>query len=642
MGHEEERPIRRRYLSNTDIDEAIDLYLGHLHDVRDAVLVETVDVRDALGRITAKPVFARISSPNHNAAAMDGIMVIAERTYTASEADPVTLFLGKDFDYINTGHLIVEPYDSVIMIEDVVELGGDAVSVTVQASPWQHIRPIGEDIVAGEMILPEKHKIRAMDIGAVLNGGVVDIDVYERIRVGIMPTGNEIIDEYESLSAGQSFDTNSWTFKGIVDTWGGVAERISPVSDDYELLKKALTELLDRNHIVIINAGSSAGSKDYTADIIEELGELYLHGLAIKPGKPTILGCVKGKPVIGVPGYPGSAFLAFLEIVGPVFRWLQRTKMPKSSRMTAVVSRRVVSSLQHREYIRIKLGKVGDKLIATPLQRGAGITMSLVRADGLLIVPQNSEGFEAGEKVSVELTKDIDAIENTIVSIGSHDLIMDYISSLLEKMDEGPGRTGFHLSSAHVGSMGGILALSRGEAHIAPIHLLDESTGQYNSPYIERYLKHEKVKLIKGVKRQQGFIVAKGNPKDIRRVEDLVDKDISFVNRQKGSGTRILTDYLLKQSAIDNNLVKGYERDMTTHMAVAAAVKSGTADAGVGVYSAAHVMDLDFIPIGYEEYDFAVPERYLETDMIKAFIKVLESEDFLNILRDLGGYALAK
>lgn len=645
MEHKGAKPInptRKRYLSNTDIDDAINLYLEELNDMKDTVLIETVDARDALGRITAKPVFARISSPNHNAAAMDGIMVIAKRTYTASEANPVTLFLGEDFEYINTGHLIVEPYDSVIMIEDVVGLSEDKVTVTVQASPWQHIRPIGEDIVAGEMILPEKHKIRPMDIGAVLNGGVVEVDVYERIRIGIMPTGNEIVDKYDNLSLGQSFDTNSWTFKSIVNTWGGAAERISPVPDDYELLKTALTGLLERNHIVIINAGSSAGSKDYTADIIEELGKLYFHGLAIKPGKPTILGCVKEKPVIGVPGYPGSAFLAFEEIVGPVFRRLQRAKTAKSKTMTAVVSRRVVSSLQHREYIRIKLGKVGDKLIATPLQRGAGITMSLVKADGLLIVPQNSEGCEAGEKVRVELTKDIDIIKKTIVSIGSHDLIMDYIANLLEKMDDGTEETGFHLSSSHVGSMGGILALSRGEAHIAPIHLLDEVTGQYNTSYIERYLKNEKVTLIKGVKRQQGLIVAKGNPKDIYGIEDLIQKDISFVNRQKGSGTRILTDYLLKQASIRTNLISGYERDMTTHMAVAAAVKSGTADVGVGVYSAAHVMDLDFIPIGYEEYDFAVPKRYLETDMIKAFRKVLESKDFLDILSNLGGYDLAE
>ncbi len=628
----------KRYLSNTDIGEAIDLYLDRISEFDGIISPEITDIREALGRTTAKPVFARISAPNHNAAAMDGIMVIAEKTYSASEANPVILSHGVDFEYINTGHLITEPFDSVIMIEDVVERPDGTVSITVQASPWQHIRPIGEDIVAGEMVLPENHRIRPMDIGAVLNSGVTRVEVYEQIRVGIMPTGNEIIDRYDDLPEGKSFDTNSWTFKAIVETWGGISERVPPVADEYECLKRALLGLLERNHIVIINAGSSAGSKDFTADLVEELGELLFHGLAIKPGKPTILGIVNDKPVIGVPGYPGSAFLAFEEIVGPVFRLLQRTSIVELPKVDAIVSRRIISSLQHREYIRVKLGKVGDKLIATPLNRGAGITMTLVRADGILIVPKNSEGYEAGEEVSVELAQDMGIIENTIVSIGSHDLIMDYLANLLEKEASVHGKSGYHLSSAHVGSMGGILALARGEAHIAPIHLLDESTGEYNASYIERYLGKENVTLIKGVKRRQGFIVAKGNPKNINSVKDLAGPDVSFVNRQKGSGTRILTDYLLGKENVATDRITGYERDMTTHMAVAAAVKSGTADVGVGVYSAAHVMDLDFVPIGYEEYDFAVPQRYLETDMIMAFRRVLESKAFNEILQELGGY----
>lgn len=628
----------KRYLSNTDITKALGSYLERLWQLRNTVAMETIDIRDALGRTTAKPVIARVSAPNHNAAAMDGIMVIGERTYTASEVNPVTLVPGVDFEYINTGHMVKEPYDSVIMVEDLVESPDGTVTITVQASPWQHIRPIGEDIVAGEMVLAENHRIRPIDIGAVLNSGITKIEVYERIKVGLMPTGNEIVDDYDNLPAGASFDTNSWTFKSIIETWGGRAERIPPVPDDYDKLKEALSKLIKRNHIVVVNAGSSAGSKDFTATLVEEMGELLFHGLAIKPGKPTILAVIEGKPVIGVPGFPGSAFLAFEEIVGPVFRLFQRSTPPENNKVKAVVSRRVVSSLQHREYIRAKLGKVGEKLIATPLNRGAGNTMPLVRADGMIIVPQNSEGYEAGEEISVELTRDMGSIENTIVSIGSHDLIMDYLANLLGKTGPGPGGPAYNLSSAHVGSMGGILALSRGEAHIAPIHLLDEATGEYNTSYIERYLNDYEIVLVKGVKRQQGFIVEKGNPKNINSVKDLVRDNISFVNRQRGSGTRILTDYLLSKEGVSLESIVGYGREMTTHMAVAAAVKSGTADVGVGVYSAAHTMGLDFIPIGYEEYDFAIPRRYLETEMIKTFCKALESHEFNEILQELGGY----
>jgi len=620
---------RNVYLSNTDIETAIKEYLEIIRPAAELVHIETIDVRDSLGRVTAAPVFARISAPNHNAAAMDGIMVVAEKTYRASETTPVDLVQGKDFEYINTGHLMKEPYDAVIMVEDLIDLDKDRVRVTIQAAPWQHVRPIGEDIVAGEMVLPGNHKMRPIDIGAVLNSGVTEVEVFERVRVGIMPTGNEIKDQYDHLAPGETFDTNSWTFQGIIQEWGGAPMRISPVPDEYRTLKDAFLELVKDNHIVVINAGSSAGNMDYTATLIGELGQVVFHGLGIRPGKPTILGVVQGKPVIGVPGYPGSAFLAFEEIVGPVFRLLQRTQIQTLPVVDAVVSRRIVSSLKYREYIRVKVGNVGGKLIATPLPRGAGVTMSLVKADGLLIIPKNSEGFEAGETVPVHLTKDMTAIERTIVSIGSHDLIMDYIASMME---------GYHLSSAHVGSMGGVLALSRGEAHIAPIHLLDEGTGEYNTSYIEKYLKNHDIVLVKGVKRQQGFMVKQGNPKGIQTMEDLCRSDVSFVNRQRGSGTRLLTDHLLQKAKIDSSMIRGYDRDMTTHMAVAAAVNGGTADVGIGVYSAAKAMGLDFISIGYEEYDFAIPRIHMESEMIQAFLAVLHSQRFKEILKELGGY----
>jgi putative molybdopterin biosynthesis protein len=329
-----------------------------------------------------------------------------------------------------------------------------------------------------------------------------------------------------------------------------------------------------------------------------------------------------------VPGYPGSAYLVFEEVVIPVIKALQREKQAAREKIQAVLSRRLVSSLKNREYVRVTLGRVGDKLMATPLNRGAGVTMTMVKADGILVIPKNSEGYEAGEIVQVELIKDMDAIENTLVSIGSHDLLMDHIGSMIE---------GVNLSSSHVGSMGGIMALMRGEAHIAPIHLLDEETGVYNASYMDKYLSGKAV-LMKGIPREQGFIVAKGNPKGIQSLQDLTRKDVSFVNRQRGSGTRVLTDYLLKKEGIESRDIKGYDRDMTTHMAVAAAVQSGTADVGVGVYSAAKAMGLEFIFLNFEDYDFAVSSEYIHSPMIHAFEKVLKSEGFNQVLKELGGY----
>lgn len=631
---------RKIYLTNTDLTEAVDEYLLRLDPSMKLVKTEDVDVREALGRVTADPVIAKISSPNHNAAAMDGIMVITDRTYAASEPNPVILRKGEDYVPVNTGNLIKDPYDGVIMIEDIVDMSPEQIKIFAPATPWQHVRPIGEDIVAGEMILPEHHRIRPMDIGALLSGGTTKIKVYEKIRVGIIPTGNEISDHYDELEKGMIYDTNSWTFCSIVSEMGGEFSRVSPVADNFDLLTSALAEMVEKNHVVILNAGSSAGSKDYTSEVIRQLGEVVLHGIAIRPGKPTILGFVKNRPVIGVPGYPGSAYLVFEEVVGPVIRKLQRIQSKEAPAVEAVLSRRIVSSLKYREYIRVKLGKVGETLIATPLNRGAGVTMSLVRSDGLLIVPKNSEGYDAGARVPVKIATDMKVIENTIVCIGSHDLILDYIGSLLIRNQEGSLATPVYLSSAHVGSMGGIMALKRGEAHLAPIHLLDEETGTYNESYLQKYLSQEDVVLIKGVKREQGFMVPAGNPKKIRSIEDLDKSDILFVNRQKGSGTRILTDYLTKKAGIETDKIKGYQREMTTHMAVAAAVESGSADVGIGIASAAKTMGLDFISIGFEEYDFAIPRRFLETEMIRQFIKVLHSEEFSSVLQELGGYGL--
>ncbi len=630
---------RKIYLSNTDLEEALSVYLAKLDVILPSLNKEMIPAWEARGRMTGSPIFAKISSPNHNASAMDGIMVISEHTYAASETTPVLLKEGLDFAYVNTGNIIMDPYDAVIMIEDLVEIAPGEVRIIDPASPWQHVRPIGEDIVAGEMILPENHVIKPMDIGAILSGGVKEIQVYEKVRVGIMPTGNEISDHYDNLEKGKIFDTNSWTFKAIVENHGGLAERISPVADDYDKLKAALIDLAARNHIVVVNAGSSAGTKDYAADIIADLGEVVLHGIAIKPGKPTILGIVSNKPVIGVPGYPGSAFLVFEEIVLPVIQKMQKIMVERAPKVSAILSRRVVSSLKYRDYVRVKLGKVGDELIATPLSRGAGVTMAIVKADGLMIIPKNSEGFDAGEEVKVELTSDMSVIENTLVSIGSHDLIMDLIGNIMAKKTQLISKHTRYLSSAHVGSMGGIMALKRGEAHIAPIHLLDEETGAYNRSYIARYL-GEDFTLIKGVRREQGIMTLPGNPKGILSVGDLARKDVAFVNRQKGSGTRILTDYLLRKENLENKLIKGYDREMTTHMAVAAAVESGTADAGIGVYSAAKAMGLDFISIGFEDYDFAVSKANYDTELVSEFIDVLRSEELIDIMKELGGYGI--
>lgn len=622
---------RNLYLKTIPVEEAREKYFAALEQVLE-VKLETVPVTESLDRITSTAVYARYSSPLFNASAMDGIAVTADETKNASEVNPVILAEGK-YQIVDTGDPIHPPYDAVIMAEDIVEVE-DGVKIIASAAPWQHIRPIGEDIVSGEMILPSNHKIRPIDIGVLLSAGILEIEVIKRPDVAIFPTGTEIIEPEDDPEDGSIIESNSRMFENMVTVAGGVGHRFPPIIDDYEMIRDQVSKAVDEHDMVIVNAGSSAGTEDYTVHVLRELGEVIVHGVSIKPGKPVILAIVRGKPVIGLPGYPVSAYIGFENFVNPVLQMMGKRPEKLTETVEAVVSKRLVSSLKHKEYVRVKVGKVGDKFVAAPLARGAGAAMSLVRADGFCVIEQASEGVEAGEIVNIELYRSKEEIENTAVIIGSHDLILDVMADIM------PNKyTNMHVTSTHVGSMGGLMALRRGEAHMAPIHLLDEATGEYNVSYVHRMFK-EPMALIKGVDRVQGIMVKKGNPLGINGIKDLAGGKVRYVNRQRGAGTRVLFDYQLKQADIEPDAIKGYDREMATHMAVAASVASDSADAGMGVLSAAQAMGLDFIPVGVEEYDFAIPQRFLELPYVKAFIEILQSVDFHNKLKELGGYEI--
>lgn len=621
---------RNLYLKTTPVQEAIDIYRSEV-EKRVELQYETIPVTESLNRITGKAVYAKYCSPLFNAAAMDGIAVNAAKTEGASEGTPVELVFGKDYQIIDTGDPIHEPYDAVIMAEDLLETEDEnKVKIISPAVPWQHIRPVGEDIVAGEMILPGRHCIRPIDVGVLLSGGIVEIEVVKNPTVAIFPTGTEIIEPGTEPKDGDIIESNSRMFENMAKVQGAEAVRFETIPDDYERIRDAVKEAAEKFDMVIINAGSSAGTEDYTVHVLRELGEVIIHGVSIKPGKPVILAFVNNKPVIGLPGYPVSAYIGFENFVSPVLSCMGGRVEKKNKKVEAVISRRLVSSLKHKEYVRVKVGCVGDKIVAAPLARGAGAAMSLVRADGFCVIPQNSEGCEAGEKLEVELYRELEEIKNTAVVIGSHDLILDVMADMMP--NHFPG---MYLSSTHVGSMGGLMALKRGEAHIAPIHMLNEETGVYNVSYIEKMF-HEPVALIKGVGRVQGIMVKKGNPLHISSVEDL--KKVRFVNRQRGAGTRMLLDFCLKERGIMPEEIRGYDREAVTHMAVAALVAGESADAGLGIRSAALAMKLDFIEVGQEEYDFAVPEKYLELPYIRAFVQILKSEEFHKKLQELGGY----
>lgn len=618
------------YLSNYELEEAVKLYFSKISPTKQKEVIKT---EDASGRITASPVYSKISSPFYNSSAMDGITLNSEKTLGANEKKHIVLEEEKDYIVVDTGDPIPREYDCVIMVEDLIKVDDKKVEIYKSAAPYQHIRPLGEDIVEKSLIVPSSHKIRPVDISAMIAGGVNEVEVYKRPVVGIIPTGTELVEPGSELKTGDIIDFNSRTFAAQVFEYGGIPKRYSIVKDDYEKIKNTIKKASEECDMVLVNAGSSAGREDYTSQVISELGQVYIHGVAIKPGKPVILGQVGHKPVIGIPGYPVSAYVVMEMFVSRIVESFAGEKPRQFKTVKAILSKRVMSSLKYLEFVRIKLGKVGDKLVATPLNRGAGATMSLVRADGILEVPQNVEGIERGTEVEVKLLKDEEEINNTVVCIGSHDPIIDVVADLIHV-----NRDEYYLSSAHVGSMGGIMALKNGETHIAPVHLLDMETGEYNISYIKKYLGDKPMALIKCVKRIQGIMVPRGNPNNITSIKDIKDKKMKFVNRQRGAGTRLLFDYNLKKLGINPREIDGYTREEYTHLAVAAAVENGDAHCGLGVYSAASMMGLDFIPVCNEEYDIAIPTEFLDMPTIKEFINIIKSQEFKEKLDELGGY----
>jgi len=626
---------RNIYLESLPWEEALQRYLDRLRDLPKIQRVETVPTRQALGRILARPIFAPSSWPHYHAAAMDGIAVRAEDTFQASDTNPVNLKLGSEAVYVDTGDPLPEDYDAVIMLEDIQDLGNGQVQITAAAAPWQHVRLVGEDVVQSEMILPAGHRLRPFDLGALLAAGVLEVPVRPRPRVAIIPSGNEIVSPGEDLGPGEIPEFNSSIIAGFVREWGGEPLVLPIARDKKEDVRRSLEEGLAQADIVIVNAGSSAGSEDYTAAVIRELGEVLVHGVAIKPGKPLILGVVRDKPVFGLPGYPVSVYVTCQLFLRPVLALWQGIAPPEPPRLKAYLSRRVTSPLGEEEFVRVKLGQVGEKVVATPLPRGAGVIMSLVRADGIFRVPRLSEGVAEGQEITVELFRSPDEISRTLVAIGSHDVSLDLLANFLAERFPG-----YSLSSAHVGSLGGIMALRRGEAHLAGVHLLDEETGEYNLPYVRRFLPGRKLVLVTLMHRDQGLIVKKGNPKRITGFADLARPDVLFVNRQRGAGTRILLDYELKRAGIDPEQVRGYQHEEFTHMAVAVAVASGVADVGLGILAAARALDLDFVPVTQERYDLLIPAEYYDTILVKQLLSVIRDPAFQEAVLALGGYDL--
>ena len=600
----------------------------------------------ALGRVLAKPIWAKLSSPHYHASAMDGYAVRSDSTVTASPSHPVDLTISTDANYVDTGDPLPSWADAVIPIENVeavqkVAPSGDesftpiAIRIRAAVTPWSHVRPLGEDIVATQLVIPAGHTLRPVDLGAIAASGHASIQVARKPRIAIIPTGSELVPVGQPVKAGDIIEFNSISLAAQVMGWGAEATRYPITVDDFDQICRRVQEAAQHHDLILLNAGSSAGSEDFSARVVEKLGELLVHGVAVRPGHPVILGMIGEKPdqipIIGVPGYPVSAILTGEIFIEPLIAgWLGRSAYVPLT-IKAKLTRKVTSPAGDDDYMRLAVGRVGEQIVAAPLSRGAGVISSLVRADGITILPRGSQGLPAGSEVQVHLYRHPDEIEHTIFAIGSHDITIDILAQYLAAKNR-------RLTSANVGSMGGLIALSRGECHLAGSHLLDPESGEYNLKYVNQILADMPVKIIVLVGRQQGLMVAKGNPKKILSLSDLPRDEVSYVNRQSGAGTRVLLDYHLRLLAIPAVSIKGYLQEEYTHLAVAAAIASGRADCGLGIAAAAQALGLDFIPLYQERYDLIIPQRFYFDKLLEPLISVVNDPDFKKTVASLPGY----
>lgn len=637
-------PQRKIYLDDIPLAEARQRFTQALRQAGrwQALPAEVIPLDQALGRVTAVPVWAKLSSPHYHAAAMDGYAVRARDTEAANESHPIQLLIAPagPAQYVDTGDPLPTWADAVIPIENTqliqqstISNQQSAIELRASLTPWSHVRPMGEDMVATELVLPANHILRPVDLGAIAGCGHGTVAVRRQPRVAIIPTGTELVPVGSEVKAGDILEYNSLVLAAQVQQWGGLPTRYPSVPDDFERIKATVLEAATTHDLVLLNAGSSAGSEDFSARVVESLGTLLVHGVAVRPGHPVILGILQSSnsPIIGIPGYPVSAALTGEIFVEPLLaHWLGHAPQSPPT-LEATITRKVLSPLGDDEYLRVTVGQVGGRAVATPLARGAGVISSLVRADGIVRIPRHHEGLNAGDPVTVHLYRSPAEIARTIVAIGSHDLTLDLMAQFLAEK-------GMRLSSANVGSQGGLVALRRGEAHLAGSHLLDPDTGEYNLRYIRQYLPDTPITLITLVGREQGLIVKPGNPKHLRTLADLARADVVFVNRQRGAGTRVLLDFEIGKIGLTPADLKGYEREEYTHLAVAAAVASGVADTGLGIAAAARALNLDFVPLFKERYDLVIPREYYTSPLLQPLLDVLHAPNFRAQVAALPGY----
>lgn len=624
--------MRKRYLNTVSKEEALKRVLAI---VRPLEATETIGAPSCRGRITAEPVRARISNPPFTCAAMDGYAVDFNETVDADLTKPVSLVREEQARAVNTGDPLPRGTNAVIMAEDAEE-SAQAITIRKPAYLWQHVRLTGEDIIEGDILFPGNYTLSILDLGLLLAGGVREVRVRKRPRLLITPTGHELIDIFErplhEVKENRLVDFNSYILAALGEEMGFEVTR-TEIARNSEHLRAILARHIAGHDVLVINAGSSAGTEDTTEGIIKEFGELVFHGVSLMPGKPTMFGLIEGKPVFGIPGYPVSAVISFKVFLQAVYERLCNFGRPAERTLPCITPFKIPSTIGVEEVLRVMLMARNGRYYAYPLPRGASVFSSLSKADALVSVPENVEGYDADTELRAVLLRHEEELQNRIHIVGSHDLSLDVLRDMIKtrhpEMD---------LISAHVGSLSGILAVEKGVVDLATTHILDEREKVYNIPVAKKYLAERGFFLVHVAKRTQGLLTAKGNPKAIREIADLARKDVRFVNRQIGSGTRILLDMMLKEQGIDRGSILGYDREESTHAATAILVKEGIADTGLAIYPVSRIFGLDFIPLMEEEYDLLVTREFGATPEFALVMELLTSPEFASRLDEMGGY----
>ncbi len=634
-----------RYKEHIDLETALHILKKVFGDGSSCIKTKK-NITEALGYVLTEDITAHRNVPHYAASAVDGYAVNASSTIGASRATPVFL-KPSDYHWMNTGADIPGWANAVLMIED-SSLEGDDLLVFKSLTPSANVRPLGEDVMAGQIIAREGDVVTPALISLFLCAGIETVPVYDKPRTLYIPTGDEIIPRGEWLSdphpkSGTVAESNSLFIEASFKEWGFDVDVLPVVPDVPEILKEKLIYGVENYDLVMVGAGSAKGRRDHTLEVFEETGEVLFRWLRMKPGRPAMAARIKGKPAVCLPGFPMSTTVVLWSIVYPLLNMLSaKNEDPGYLIKTAAGCRETWQTkllVQHssspgiQEWLRVKTAKVGDTLYSWALTSGASVLWALAEADGIALLQSSALECEKGTDVTVWMRRSVD-LDRRILFQGSDDPAIQLLVTPIR-------RRGGDFVSRAVGSMGGLAALSRGECHLAAAHLLDERDGKYNDSFIERFSNGAKWERILVFFRTQGIIVQAGNPKNITSFEDLCMGDNIFSNRQPGAGTRVLFDHLLRKSGRSPSDIKGYEQLCTTHMEAANRVFTGLADATLGIKSAADALKLDFIPLTEEPYELVIPEEYMGHTAVRALLESLKDSEWRKTVEAMGGYRWA-